>query len=219
METVQYIRSYAQSIKPGLSASAIEEWRRAHSVRKERSEFETILPEVSAFETESGLIVDLTGGTVSTGPLACGIGICDTDDPWVAIMSRDTPGATPVCFVCHDPPLVLLRYRTLHEFITSCLGPVDIIETTRQLVRTVYRAPQKPVATTDDLAVEAFRGKWGSDYLVYDMTGPAPCGFSYLEYDYDDPKPIVQIDDRLMFAVKVRRHASSHMVRWLNRRL
>jgi hypothetical protein len=208
--TIRLVKKNAKTLGRPLPEDAIQEWRDKVNGGECAPEVEVYLRAFTGFELGDGTTVDLSG-SMRQGSFAHSFGIYDVDDRWEAMPTCDMPSGTAVFFLSHDPPIILMGYRSLSGFIHDLVqaGGEEFDARTRRRIHAAYANPWKPMtqeAIDRDREVKQFQDELsGGRFELFDLRDAAAVdqGFSVLHSDYRVPCPMRKMGSSLVFAVQL----------------
>jgi hypothetical protein len=206
-----YIRSRASIVEPGLADVAIGEWAKIVGAQKDHP-YLGLLSELRRFGfRDSRLTVDLAAEPngiepmPNTGPVILAL---ENNLQLQVQFTRDSSSGLVLFLLCHDPPTLFLKYRTLKAFLDDYFTK-DGDEFGSCYLDEIGRAYETAVASVtfdqirQDPELALFSERLGPEYRLYDLRS-VDGAINYEDYDPTDPRLIVRHADHLIYGMRSR---------------
>jgi len=179
------LRRLGLRLKPGLDSEEIRDVT-ASWPGQTSAEIRELLLGTSGFHANDA-DVDFTG---RANPLSFtelvphGIALAKTrnGDFWVADIYQDGSWHQ-VFFLSHDPPVLVVRFGSLRNFIEELANTANAAKRADALVSQIFKKrecgrPAGELTSSLDVELETFAGSFPANYEVFDLRkAPVPAGF------------------------------------------
>jgi hypothetical protein len=183
----ELLRRLGLRLKPGVEREEIRDVT-ASWPGQTPAEIRELLQVTSGFHTTAAE-VDFTGRATRFGfkelaPHGIALAATRNGDLWVADVHQDGSWHQ-VFFFGHDPPVLLVQFASLRDFIEEIANHADAQKRAEALVSQIYKKrgqgrPAGELTSSLDVELTTFAGGLPPKYEIFDLRkAPVPAGFTW----------------------------------------